>query len=374
MVIVFHSSFYEVADLQHIHGITRIFFLVIAYLWLGVPIFFVISGYCITATCDSMRRKAETVGTYLWRRYRRIFPPFWILSVLSVAALLIAKVNHESVLFTDNIHPIASPVSLSLSQWIGNLSLTESWRSSVFGAPQHYFLGHAWSLCYEEQFYVVCGLLLFLVPNAFFRGAAYITFGVVALAGSAAFMRVSIAGFFFDGRWLMFALGILVYWIVNYATADLGARLKRLLLLGASLSLLLFLIGPVRRLLLAGIGIEVVSALLFAVVLVHLHPLDSHIANNWVLTPISWCGSMCYSLYLSHWIVVKPVSNWLWHHGLHSAGATLLVTIPICLAASVIVARVFYLFVERHFLNTHSVSKRNHNCSVQVASRAMAAG
>jgi peptidoglycan/LPS O-acetylase OafA/YrhL len=172
----------------------------------------------------------------------------------------------------------------------------------------------------------------------------------------------------------MFALGILVYWIVNYATAELGARLKCLLLFGSSSSLLLFFVRPVRHLLLAGVGIEVVSALLFAVVLLHLQPFDRKIANNWLLTSISWCGGMCYSLYLSHWIVVKPTSNWLWHNGLNSAVATLFVTIPICLAASVIVARVFYLLIERHFLNTHSLPTRNDSCGVQVASRAMAAG
>ena len=373
MVVVFHSSLYAVADLQHIHGIVRILFVAIAYLWLGVPIFFVISGYCISATCDSMRRKPNTVSTYLWRRYRRIFPPFWILSILSAAVLLIAGVKHESVMFTDNIHPIANPVSLSLSQWIGNLSLTESWRYSLLGAPQHYFLGHAWSLCYEEQFYIVCGLLLFVVPNVFFRGTAYITFGVVALVGSAACMGVSIPGFFFDGRWLMFALGILVYWIVNYAASELGLRLRRLLLFSTSLSFLLLLVRSVRRLLLAGVGIEVVAALLFAAILVHLQPFDSRITNNRAVIPISWCGSMCYSLYLSHWIVVKPLSNWLWHSELNSAGATLFVTIPICLAASVIVARVFYLLVERHFLNTRSLPTRTDSSRVQVVSRAMAA-
>jgi len=374
MVVVFHSSFYAVADLRNFHGITKVLFVAIAYLWLGVPIFFVISGYCISATCDSMRRKPKSVSIYLSRRYRRIFPPFWILSILSTAVILIANANHKSLLFSDNIHPIASPGSLTISQWMGNLSLTESWRSSLLGAPQLYFLGHAWSLCYEEQFYIVCGLLLFLAPHAFFRGARYISFGVLALAGSAACLRLSIPGFFFDGRWLMFALGILVYWIVNYATPELGARLKWLLLIAAISSLLLFLVRPVRLLLLAGIGVEVISALLFAVVLLYLQPVDNRITNNWLLAPISWCGGMCYSLYLSHWIVVKPVSNWLWHSGLNSARATLLITIPICLTASVIVARVFYVFVERHFLNTHSVAVPNDRSRVPIASRAMAAG
>lgn len=55
MVVVLHSSFYVAAKGQ-LHGGTSLAFAGIAHLWLGVPLFFVISGYCISSTCDSMRR------------------------------------------------------------------------------------------------------------------------------------------------------------------------------------------------------------------------------------------------------------------------------------------------------------------------------
>ena len=53
-------------------------------MWAGVPIFFVISGYCISATADSARRKGLPARTYFWRRFRRIFPPYWIFLMAAV--------------------------------------------------------------------------------------------------------------------------------------------------------------------------------------------------------------------------------------------------------------------------------------------------
>src|SRR5271169_5946163 len=44
---------------------------------LGVPLFFVISGYCMMASSRSTIAKGHTAGSFLRRRLRRIFPPFW---------------------------------------------------------------------------------------------------------------------------------------------------------------------------------------------------------------------------------------------------------------------------------------------------------
>src|SRR5688500_7182586 len=57
-----------------------------ARMWLGVPIFFVISGYCIAATADSQRRRrGRPAMEYFLRRFRRIFPPYWAVLLGTVA-------------------------------------------------------------------------------------------------------------------------------------------------------------------------------------------------------------------------------------------------------------------------------------------------
>src|SRR5947209_659017 len=53
---------------------------------LGVPMFFVISGFCLTAAGRRAIVKAESAGAFLYRRALRIYPPFWC-SIVVVALL-----------------------------------------------------------------------------------------------------------------------------------------------------------------------------------------------------------------------------------------------------------------------------------------------
>ena len=66
---------------------------------------------------------------------------------------------------------------------------------------------------------------------------------------------------------------------------------------------------------------------------------------------------MCYSLYLIHWPVTKAVSHTLFLVGVDSSVETALVTIPLCIAVSVLAAWPFHVLVERRFLNTPSLPK-----------------
>ncbi len=357
MVIVFHSTYYIQAEVARTHGIGRLFLVGLTYLWLGVPIFFVISGYCISAACDSMRRKEHSVRSYLWRRYRRIFPPFWACVALTVAVL---SMSGNSALFTESTHRAFAKTlrpafpqlaSLSLSQWIGNLTLTESWRHTLGGDSLLYLLGQSWSLCYEEQFYIICGILLFVAPEKFFRNAAYVA-AAVALGASVS-PRNYTEGFFFDGHWLTFALGVLIYWTLNYASDQVRRSIERAAVLVSLTTVASLSIRPIRIFILSDIfRTELLCSLLFTAVLLYLSPLDAEIMRSHLLRPIRWAGVMCYSLYLCHWTVVKPISAWCWHHGVTSLATSTLVTLPLCLVASLAVSRLFYLGVERHFLNT----------------------
>lgn len=359
MVVAFHSSFYIQADFQHMQGATRALSSVFLYLWTGVPIFFVISGYCISATCDSMRRQEHSVRSYLWRRYRRIFPPLWACIVLTVVVL---SISHNSALFTEstrrasgNALRLGFPAlsTLSLSQWIGNVTLAESWRHNLGGPAPLYLLGPSWSLCYEEQFYVVCGLLLFVEPLRFFRNTAYTAVAVAAVAMLLPHNYVE--GFFFDGRWLTFALGMFVYWTLNYATEETTSRLKSFMGVSALTAVAGLAVRPIRIFVLSDqFRTELLCAVIFTTVLLHLRPLDTRVTQSNLCRPIAWCGGMCYSLYLCHWIVVKPLSAWFWHHGVTSAVETTIITLPVCIIASIAVSRLFYLGVEQHFLNIPS--------------------
>ena len=210
MVLVNHSTFFSPTGDLNLWDVQLGLWLRAASqrLWTGVPIFFVISGYCISATADSSRIKNDHITTYFFRRFRRIFPPYWIVVLLSAVAVgvvdylllpgAVTKYHHTDLL---------RPWWYSPWQWVGNLTLTEVWRSHIIGDHKAMFLGPAWTLCYEEQFYAVVGLILLLAPRRFFASAAAVTLLVGVVMNAAPGLGFAVDGFFFDGLWLQFAMG-----------------------------------------------------------------------------------------------------------------------------------------------------------------------
>jgi peptidoglycan/LPS O-acetylase OafA/YrhL len=358
MIVVFHASFY-VATPAHLKRVTTSGGTVadwltagVTWLWVGVPLFFVISGYCISATADSHRRRNAGVGHYFWRRFRRIYPPFWIFLALTVLGVGFIEARVAPGLFSDDRHGFAEPWAMTPLQWLGNVTLTETWRPNVVGPGAQLFAGHAWTLCYEEQFYAVAGLILLLWPRRFFHLAALVSLAVLALemrperlVPALGVVHRYSSGFFFDGYWLYFAAGIAVYYAINYAS-----RLGQWAVAGGLALMLAW-----------GIKTHIDSrtaSFAFALLLLALHPLDGSLASAAWARPVSWCGTMCYSLYLVHWPVTKAASHLLFDAGFNSPAETLLVTVPTCIGLSLAAAFPFHLLVERRFLNTPRVAPR----------------
>lgn len=307
---------------------------------LGVPMFFVISGYCISATSDSSRRHKSSMKTYFLRRFRRIFPPYWTIVLLSVVAVAIVDVWLVPRLLSTQPLFQPRPWWLSATQWLGNITLTQSWSYHLTGEQLVNFVGQAWTLCYEEQFYIVMGLLLLVPRMPLFKGSALVTLFVFVVLLLAHLFDWSIDGFFFDGSWLMFAAGIGVYYILNYS--------RRPVIGVATLGLATCVAAGIPGLFNAGH----ISAFAFATVLCLLHPWDRAIYTNSWLRPFSACGVMCYSLYLVHGLPVNTISKFLFLKGFQDSYHTLCITMPICMATSLGLAALFYIIVERRFVNT----------------------
>ena len=78
--------------------------------WVGVPLFFVISGYCIGATADASGCSGgHSVRDYFVRRIRAIYPPFWVW--LAICLLLTMVLSAEY--FNDPDNRIRGPFELS---------------------------------------------------------------------------------------------------------------------------------------------------------------------------------------------------------------------------------------------------------------------
>jgi peptidoglycan/LPS O-acetylase OafA/YrhL len=277
---------------------------------------------------------------------RRIYPAFWIyLAIVSAVLLAFDAVGHGT-LFEDEHHPIALPTSLTASQWLGNLTLTETWRPYLFGDPGRFLVGHAWTLCYEEQFYAIAGLLLVLAPRRWFEGVGVVTLGVV-LYFFARKLRPDLpyAGFFFDGSWLLFAAGAAVFG----ALASPAARLRRVWTVTLAALTVGFAALASARPAWTATGIDYAVGMGFAAALLILAPWEARIAASPSLKPLNWCGVRCYSLYLIHWPIAKGVSHAAALAGWDAPAPTFLITLPIVLALSLAATAVFHRNVEARF-------------------------
>lgn len=329
-------------------------------LWIGVPFFFVISGYCIAASADSTRRKPNPGLAYFYRRFRRIYPPLW--AYLILAAIGIAMLPPQALPgpTAEYPHPIPYPQDVPFSQWIGTITLTEEWRPNFFGAERGYFTGQVWTLCYEEQFYIVVGLIVIVARRWLFLGIGVITalvllnfFDLNSLLGDRIGVdlnayQVTTPGFFFNGLWLAFAAGIGVYYRGNYATPIVRWCFDGVLIAG----LIRFVLSTpsvwdFKSTTLSYLGV----AFLFALVLGWMRPWDAVLARSRWTFPLRWAGQMCYSLYLVHGPITGVLQWNLYRWGLTSSAEGLLVSVPLGLALSLGLSYVFHRVVERRFLN-----------------------
>jgi peptidoglycan/LPS O-acetylase OafA/YrhL len=123
--------------------------------FVGVDIFFVISGYLITGIINNeIERGNFTFAGFYERRVRRIFPALFgmLLAVLAVGAWL---------LLPHDLEPLGNATIATLL--FGSNVLF--WRQSGYFDTTSDFnpLLHTWSLAVEEQFYIGFPMLLLLV-------------------------------------------------------------------------------------------------------------------------------------------------------------------------------------------------------------------
>ena len=113
--------------------------------WIGVQLFFVLSGFLITGILiDTQRAKNYYSGFYV-RRALRIFPLYF--GVLAVAFILLPAIGI-----------VPSRVAMDQSSQIWLWTYLSNWPT-VFGTGSHAF-PHFWSLAVEVQFYLLWPLLI----------------------------------------------------------------------------------------------------------------------------------------------------------------------------------------------------------------------
>ncbi|WP_420362803.1 acyltransferase [Curtobacterium aetherium] len=143
--------------------------------WIGVTVFFVLSGYLISTLLLREREKTGTIrlGSFWWKRLLRLYPA---LVALVVAGLLLWNWvgDYKGASFS------AGEAAFIALTYTGNL------YRSFWDTTQGVF-AHTWSLSMEEQFYLVWPPVLLLLLSLGRRRRALVAgLSVVVVAASAA--------------------------------------------------------------------------------------------------------------------------------------------------------------------------------------------
>jgi peptidoglycan/LPS O-acetylase OafA/YrhL len=146
--------------------------------FVGVDVFFVISGYLITGIiAKEIQSSSFSVARFYERRARRILPALFAVLLVSTLAALRCFLPGELISYAKSL-----------------LGATFSYSNIYFWSTADYFdapaltkpLLHTWSLAVEEQFYLIWPLFLLLFSRRWPNGRMLIVIGLfaVSFAGS----------------------------------------------------------------------------------------------------------------------------------------------------------------------------------------------
>jgi peptidoglycan/LPS O-acetylase OafA/YrhL len=276
-VLLFHSlsAFDSPGGLTAELGFVRRF---TAYGYLGVSVFFALSGWCITQRLSTAFRRGESVPVFLAERGLRIFPVYWAALAAAVLLRLAAlPFRHAS---------LAAALPASARAWVGDLLLVQPY----VGTDAYVMV--SWSLVFELGFYVLAagalaGRRLGARPGWLLAGGAGACFWfLVGQPPRALFVL---------GRWPDFFAGVLAWWIVHQNAG--AARVAGLVFLLSLSALTPIALPDLHRL-------TAVTTALLLVGAAWWRPPDTGL-----LRLLGRAGTISYSLYLIHVAVLSPFTN-----------------------------------------------------------------
>ena len=357
-VVMCHASM-QFIDGGHLEYFKNPLYAFSCYGALGVPIFFVISGYCITGAAYESIRTSGGVTRFVSARIRRIYPPYLVVFALTVLIGVVSVTANKHILRLSHDMRLSS-----LNFWLTNLTLTHH----AFKEPVCVMV--SWSLCYELTFYAIVGVFISFANylhrgyrNKKIRTLSLLTFFLTLLSLTWLILSPKTCPYPLD-YWYQFGIGGMLFFCLSSHDKPhvkcRGALFFQFILIEI-LTLafgLMYRFSHVKRELQEGFVLahpnpttreEALVCVTTAMLLWFLWQKEHSLVNSRLIQMLMWLGTISYSLYLTHMLVLPFLIARMSLIGLD--GHYYWITFLCVLTASVIGGWIFNRFVESPFIS-----------------------
>jgi peptidoglycan/LPS O-acetylase OafA/YrhL len=270
--------------------------------YLGVDVFFVISGYLITKILkDGAAAGSFSFSSFYSRRIRRLFPALIVMTVLC----LLVGIAELSPLRLMELATSGIWSLLSASNFYFYLN------SGYFDtAAENQIFLHTWSLAVEEQFYLIWPIVIYLLVSRIASRGQLIFIIILCFFGTALSIWAtaidpSMAFYMMPFRTVEFALGALLCWLPSLGLKRWLAELVAATALSALILSFLLIAGDDSF---PGIIVLIPAVATSALIYFgHQSKLVETTLSNRLST---YLGRISYSLYLYHWPVILFYENY----------------------------------------------------------------
>jgi peptidoglycan/LPS O-acetylase OafA/YrhL len=320
--------------------------------WVGVDIFFTLSGFLITSILLKSKTGEHYFRNFYVRRALRIFPLYY--AAIALILLFAPKVEPE---FIGQLN-VALPVMLLYQQ---------NWAMLFDGFHMSQYFGITWSLAIEEQFYLLWPLIVYRLDR---ERLVKFSLGYILVSWLARILVVSLwhdpgqaASFFFYASFARFEqvlIGGLLAIFLTFEGAQEQARRYSVPVFAVSFAIFIVLClmslpgdpHPDFGSLPLTYGGYTVSAL-FSAGLIGVfitHPPQNTLRRIFRFPPLAFLGKYSYSMYLFHMAAALILLDVFWHSELR--GWKPFVLYPVAAyAATIMIALLTWHLLEKHMLN-----------------------
>jgi peptidoglycan/LPS O-acetylase OafA/YrhL len=283
--------------------------------FLGVDLFFVISGYVITRLIlDSINNSgALDLRGFYWARLRRIYPGFLFMVFSTIIFIGVWAPEAIKRFLTDLPYALVGMMNWAL------VARQQDYFESIGRPP---LLQHTWSLAVELQFYLIWPIILLTVLKYFGKANVARAALIIAMFSGAALFFVSlqldaanaqqVSHIYFgtDTHSLGLFLGsaLAVSWIPQNLSANIAKRAQDVIdgigVFGLLGLIATFLFIDANNATLYKIAFPLAAIFGCLVIISLVHP-ASRFAPLISSAPFTWVGQRSYGIYIWHWVVFQ---------------------------------------------------------------------